>query len=192
MGLVDLLNWIFVIEFYINLDSLKEEDTTFSSVCMKIKLSLSVDGLKHETQQETIKKISVGMAHCVWKMKIKDFKKFMKNNCKDDSVCIKFEIKEWNEKAITVMNSEDNGIIKYLPIDNTIINFLTNQTFADVTLQCQGKKFKAHKLILAAASPVFGAMFKEGTKENGDNSVNTIKTPFHRTNYIRGPEILQI
>ena len=49
---------------------------------------------------------------------------------------------------------------------------LTNQTLADVTLKVEDNEFKAHKLILAAASPVFEAMFKEGTKEHEDNYVN--------------------
>ena len=48
---------------------------------------------------------------------------------------------------------------------------LSNQTLTDVTLNVQNKEFKAHKVVLAAASPVFKAMFKEGTKEHRDNYV---------------------
>jgi BTB/POZ domain len=158
------------IKFYIQLDGV-EDDDNFSSVCLHTELSLIVDGKKHETQQEAIPEMVLEEAHCLWKMEIEEFKKFMKRNCKDDSVLIRIEIEEWNEETITVTKSHSNDNVKCLPISNTMINFLSNQTFADVSLQCQGKNFKAHKVILAAASPVFGAMFKEGTKEHEENNV---------------------
>jgi hypothetical protein len=168
--------WTFVIyftkslhmEFYILLESLKEDDNISSSLCVNTELSLIVNGKKHETQKEAIQEMPLQVSHCIWKMKLDELKKFMKSNWKDDSVFIRLEIKEW---TITVMKSHSNDIVKCLPISNTMINFLTHQTLADVTLQCQGKNFKAHKVILAAASPVFGAMFKEGTKEHEENNV---------------------
>ena len=46
------------------------------------------------------------------------------------------------------------------------------QTLTDVTLKVKDDEFKTHKVVLAAASPVFEAMFKEGTKEHEDNYVN--------------------
>jgi hypothetical protein len=160
------------IEFYIHLDSLKEDDITSRSMCIHTELSLIIDGKKHETQKKTIKKFPLQVVRCIWKMKISDFRKFMKKNLKDDKLCINLELEEWSKRTITVKKSHDNDSAKSFPIGNTIINFLTNQTLTDVTLQCQGKNFKAHKLILAAASPVFQAMFKEATTENGENNVN--------------------
>ena len=62
--------------------------------------------------------------------------------------------------------------VESLFINNEITNLWIDKIFTDVTLECQGKKFEAHKLILAAASPVFKAMFKKGTKEHRDNYVN--------------------
>ena len=42
----------------------------------------------------------------------------------------------------------------------------TGLEYADITLICQGKKFPAHKLILAARSDVFSRMFQhQETKE---------------------------
>ena len=57
-------------------------------------------------------------------------------------------------------------------LNTQMVKMLTNQTLADVTLKVEDNEFKAHKLILAAASPVFEAMFKDGTKEHRDNYVN--------------------
>ena len=159
-----------LIKFYIELEN-EEDRNIFRSPCVHTELSLIVDGKKHETQQELIQEMPPQEKHCIWKMEIDELKKFMKRNCKDDSVLIRLEIKEWIKETTTVTESHSNDIVRCLPISSTIINFLTNQTLADVTLQCQGKKFKAHKVILAAASPVFGAMFKEGTKEHEENIV---------------------
>ena len=149
----------------------EEDHDSFSTVRVHTELSLIVNDEKHETQQRAIEETPLQVSHCIWKMKIDDFEKFMEWNCKDDSVLIGLEIEVWSKNTTIVMKSHSNDIVKCLPISNTIINFLTNQTFADVTLQCQGKNFKAHKVILAAASPVFGAMFKEGTKEHEENIV---------------------
>jgi BTB/POZ domain len=158
-------------KFFIHLESMKE-DYSLCPPGMHTELSVIVDGVKHEIQQKLIKEISLKLEHCIWKMKIDDFKKFMEMNLKDDAFCINLEIEEWSDQTFTVTNSHDNDIVKCPPTGNTIINFLTNQNLTDVTFECQGKKLKAHKLILAAASPVFEAMFKEGTKEHHDNYVN--------------------
>ena len=43
---------------------------------------------------------------------------------------------------------------------------------ADVTLMCEGERFPAHKVILAARSDVFSAMFQyKNTKEAETNLV---------------------
>jgi len=157
--------------FFIHMESFKEGNSLYSPG-MHTELSLIVDGVKHEIQQKTVKKTYPLLQHCIWRMESYDFKTFMKNNCKDDAVFINLEIEEWSDETIVVTNSQENDIVKCLPISNTVINFLNNQNLTDVTLQCQGKEFKAHKLILAAASPVFEAMFQEGTKEHEDNYVN--------------------
>jgi BTB/POZ domain len=155
----------FEMEIFFNLVSSKKDDISFGPVCIHTELSLIVDGNKHQTQQRTIESTE---SECIWKMKIKDLKKFMTKNLKNGTLCINLEVEEAN----IVTNFQNDGNAKCLPIGNTIINFLNNQNFTDVTLQCQDKEFKAHKLVLAAASPVFNAMFKEGTKEQRDSHVN--------------------
>ncbi|XP_057317898.1 speckle-type POZ protein B-like isoform X2 [Microplitis mediator] len=46
-----------------------------------------------------------------------------------------------------------------------------NQINCDVTFVVGNEKFKAHKIILSARSPVFSAMFTHKMKENRDNEV---------------------
>ena len=54
------------------------------------------------------------------------------------------------------------------------------QTLTDVTLKVKDDEFKTHKVVLAAASPVFEAMFKEGTDwcslRNTKTTTSTSKT----------------
>lgn len=48
----------------------------------------------------------------------------------------------------------------------------TNEEFCDTTLHLENKEFKAHKIILAARSPVFAAMFKHETSEKKFGIIN--------------------
>lgn len=45
-------------------------------------------------------------------------------------------------------------------------SLLDSGTFSDVTLCTRGREFKAHKAILSARSPVFGAMFEHEMEES--------------------------
>ncbi|XP_043480454.1 speckle-type POZ protein B-like [Leptopilina heterotoma] len=49
--------------------------------------------------------------------------------------------------------------------------FINNEHLSDVTLNLGEQKIRAHKVILAAASPVFSKMFKHECKENLTNEV---------------------
>ncbi|XP_011871174.1 PREDICTED: speckle-type POZ protein A-like isoform X2 [Vollenhovia emeryi] len=56
-------------------------------------------------------------------------------------------------------------------LDNLGLLF-DDQKFCDVTIAVRGKEFQAHKIILAAQSPVFSAMFEHKMKERGNNRVD--------------------
>lgn len=51
-------------------------------------------------------------------------------------------------------------------LDNAIQRLLVNESLLDVTLACDGHKFQCHRLVLAAASPLFEQLLKEHPKEH--------------------------
>ena len=52
---------------------------------------------------------------------------------------------------------------------------LNNRDMSDVTLKCEEKTFPCHKVILAARSDVFEAMFShKDTKEDATNEVEIV------------------
>jgi speckle-type POZ protein len=88
---------------------------------------------------------------------------------KDDALTLDINIETWQEDTTEMINC----LIDKAPINLNIqmTKMLTDQTLTDVTLKVKDKEFKAHKVVLAAASPVFEAMFKEGTREHESNFV---------------------
>lgn len=61
---------------------------------------------------------------------------------------------------------------EYTPYFGGFNAFLNEEKLSDVTLCLGEKKLRAHKVILAAASPVFAKMFDHKCKENFTNEVN--------------------
>ena len=47
----------------------------------------------------------------------------------------------------------------------------TNESFCDVTITVKGKEFKAHKVVLAAASPFFLALLTSGMQESNEKLI---------------------
>ena len=47
----------------------------------------------------------------------------------------------------------------------------TNESFCDVTITVKGKEFKAHKVVLAAASPFFLALLTSGMQESNEQLI---------------------
>ena len=46
-----------------------------------------------------------------------------------------------------------------------------NESFSDVTIVVKGREFKAHKLVLAAASPFFLSLLESGMKESNEQLI---------------------
>ncbi|XP_065205305.1 speckle-type POZ protein B-like isoform X16 [Planococcus citri] len=124
---------------------------------------------------------------------IKDFSDFDTNklgwgkpNClKKDT---KFRNKLLSNNALTIRcvvkfsDMEDDVSISHRNICNievpecdvseNIASLFENPQLTDVVLSVNGKDYPAHKIILAARSPVFQAMFKYKTKENELNRID--------------------
>ena len=67
--------------------------------------------------------------------------------------------------------SNENSLLK---VSNDYEAFLENRKFTDVIFIVGTKKFKAHKYILAARSPVFAAMFEHDCIEKKESKVDII------------------
>ena len=65
------------------------------------------------------------------------------------------------------------AVTQNTPKIRDMMKLWTDVKCTDVTLQCREKTFRALKLMLGAASPVFEDMFQEGTKEYQDSDVKT-------------------
>ena len=139
---------------------------------VRTEVSLIIDGQKYEPQKKTIYELETGSETSLWRMSINALTELTKGKLKEDELCINVDIEAWSEETTIVSKSSCVKTVESLFINNEITNLWIDKIFTDVTLECQGKKFEAHKLILAAASPVFKAMFKKGTKEHRDNYVN--------------------
>uniref|UniRef100_A0AC34Q832 BTB domain-containing protein n=1 Tax=Panagrolaimus sp. JU765 TaxID=591449 RepID=A0AC34Q832_9BILA len=59
-----------------------------------------------------------------------------------------------------------------LSFKNIGVDLLDEEEFSDFTICSGEKQFKVHKNVLAAASPVFSAMFKQKFKEADENKVD--------------------
>jgi BTB/POZ domain len=139
---------------------------------IRTEVSLIIKEQKYETQRRTFRQLSTIWETTLWKIKREDLQYTMQYLTENDVFWIELQIEEWTKETITVTNSSCTETAVRHPIDSKMTKLWTDQAFTDVTLECQGEKFLGHKLVLATVSPVFEAMFKEGTKENQDNYVN--------------------
>ena len=88
----------------------------------------------------------------------------------EPELTLDISIETWQEQSIKMINCLE--VTPHYNLNIEMAKMLTDQTLMDATLNVKDKEFKAHKVVLAAASPVFKSMFKEGTKEHEDNYVN--------------------
>ena len=130
------------------------------------------------TKQYTVSsqhKVVRGKKFEIWKKnkeKILDFVKTT-NRTEEDVLALHLMIAVGNEDSVEVYNSYKFADRKPQPtLNSSVTKLLTNNSLTDVTLKVKEKEFKAHKVVLAAMSPVFEAMFQEGYKEHEDNYVN--------------------
>ncbi|XP_065205293.1 speckle-type POZ protein B-like isoform X4 [Planococcus citri] len=110
------------------------------------------------------------------KFQIKD-EDFRSNLLIDDKLTIKCVITYYLPDAVDNTANECYNTRLYPDVPECNLShhyglLLENRDIADVVLSIKGKEFSAHKVILAARSPVFAVMFKHDAKENKENRVN--------------------
>ncbi|XP_011871171.1 PREDICTED: speckle-type POZ protein-like [Vollenhovia emeryi] len=77
------------------------------------------------------------------------------------------------EDIIEIVQQSAGAIqVPECPLLNNLGLLFEDQQFCDVTFAVRGKEFQAHKVILAAQSPVFSAMFGHEMKERETNRVD--------------------
>ncbi|XP_065205303.1 speckle-type POZ protein-like isoform X14 [Planococcus citri] len=105
---------------------------------------------------------------------------FMKRDTKyqllwNNSMAIRCEVKFSDMNDILAEDNHKcdcNIEVPECNISEKLASLFENQEFTDVVLSVNGNDFPTHKLVLAARSPVFHAMFKHNTIENELNRVN--------------------
>ena len=144
--------------------------TNASYTNVNAKLSIVINGHKHLKKKLRCRLVK-GQVVELWNVQRKSVLDLLKEHgVNDDLLTLDINIETWKECNTEMINCLEDKTPLNLNMQMT--KMLTNQTLTDVTLQVEGKEFKAHKVVLAASSPVFAAMFKEGTKEHQDNYVN--------------------
>ncbi|XP_065205342.1 speckle-type POZ protein-like [Planococcus citri] len=94
----------------------------------------------------------------------------------DDALTFKVVLTYSTRDAVNNLQHEciNTSLYRNVPECNLSHHFgslLENPNLADVVLSTNGNDYPAHKIILAACSPVFAAMFKHDAKENEENRV---------------------
>ena len=144
--------------------------TNASYTNVNAKLSIVINGHKHLKKKLRCRLVK-GQVVELWNVQRKSVLDLLKEHgVNDDLLTLDINIETWKECNTEMINCLEDK--PPLNLNMQMTKMLTNQTLTDVTLQVEGKEFKAHKVVLAASSPVFAAMFKEGTKEHQDNNVN--------------------
>ncbi|XP_065203510.1 speckle-type POZ protein B-like [Planococcus citri] len=122
-------------------------------------------------------------------MRILEFAEPQKNNCglafmKKDTIyqllwnntmAIRCEVKFSDMNDILAEDNHQwdcNIEVPECNLPENLASLFENQEITDVVLSVNGKDFPAHKVVLAACSPVFHAMFKHNTKENQLNRID--------------------
>ncbi|XP_051173141.1 speckle-type POZ protein-like [Leptopilina boulardi] len=94
----------------------------------------------------------------IWKEKLLNLRH-------DDTLYVNIRIEKFKSEQ------KLKDMITISKIEHNFHPFLISDVLSDVSFQIENKEFPAHKIILAAASPVFEKMFTHQMKENITNNV---------------------
>ena len=163
--LISTRDQTYEIGFWIRLLSSHE-----SMVNANVECSIDINGQKHATKTSHFCDVVPKKAVMLLRTGKEELINLLNAPNSENFAVIEVNIEVWSEETVAVSHATSSESLERVP--KKITKLWSDQTLTDVALQCQGKEFKAHKLILAAASPVFEAMFKKDTKEHLDSCVN--------------------
>ena len=161
--LISTRDQTYEIGFWIRLLSSHE-----SMVNVNVECSIDINGQKHATKTSHFCDVVPKKAVMLLRTGKEELINLLNAPNSENFAVIEVNIEVWSEETVAVSHATSSESLERVP--KKITKLWSDQTLTDITLQCQGKKFEAHKLILAASSPVFEVMFKEDATEHEDAS----------------------
>lgn len=113
---------------------------------------------------------------------LRGYKRFFRRNMLESSVFLKDDCLKINCTVGVVVSAIDCSRLHSIHVPESDIGahfgmLLENEECSDVTFIVSGEKFHAHKLVLAARSPVFETDFFDGMDEDNPEIVITDMEP---------------
>lgn len=120
--------------------------------------------------------------YCITVFGIRGYKRFFRRTSLETSVFLKDDCLKINCTVGVVVSGIDSSRLHSIHVPESDIGdhfgtLLENEEGSDITFNVSGEKFRAHKLVLAARSPVFENDFVNMMEEDNDEILVTEMEP---------------